>query len=131
MKKEPSENLNEIAYCGLFCPKCYKMKISTSAKQLLTELESAQDKGAKYLQEFPNLKSDLEKLINLECKKFCREGGGKSSICPIKKCCVERGIDGCWECSDIDDCKKLKPQFISNSKKLKKLGVKSYIKQYK
>lgn len=126
-----SEKLRFIAYCGLYCPKCYKMKIAASAKQLLDELGSAQNKGAKFLHESPDIKPILEKLITLECKKFCREGGGKSTVCSIKACCVEHKIIGCWECLDFDSCKKLKPQFISNNNKIRKFGIEKYIKQYK
>lgn len=107
------------------------MKISTSAKQLLNRLEFAQNKGAKFLQETPEIKPILEKLITFECKKFCRDGGGKSSICPIKACCVNHKIIGCWECPDFDSCKKLKPQFLANNNKLRELSIEEYIKQYK
>ncbi len=30
------------------------------------------------------------------------EGG----VCPQVACCKEKGIDGCWECSELDSCKK-------------------------
>lgn len=80
MKKILSKKLRLIAYCGLYCPKCYKMKISAVAKKFLDELESAQNKGAKLLHESSNIKLVLEKLIALECKKFCREGGCKTQI---------------------------------------------------
>ncbi|MFH1188980.1 MAG: DUF3795 domain-containing protein [bacterium] len=126
-----SKNLKSIAYCGLYCPKCYKMKIAAAAKQLLVELETAQDKGADFLQKSPDIKPILEKLIALECKKVCREGGGKSTTCPIKACCDEHAIIGCWKCPNLDTCKKLTPQFLENNKKLKELRIEAYIKQYK
>lgn len=129
--KASSEKLRFIAYCGLYCPKCYKMKIAVLAKQLLYELESAQNKGAKFLQEPPAMKPILEKLIALECKKFCREGGGKSSVCPIKTCCAEHKTIGCWKCPDFDSCKKLKSQFLANNRKLRELSIEEYIEQYK
>ncbi len=129
--KVSSEKLRCIAYCGLYCPKCYKMKIAASAKQLLLELESAQEKGAKFLQESLEITPALNKLIALECKKFCREGGGKSATCPIKACCDDHEAIGCWECPDFDSCKKLKPQFLANNKKLRELNIDGYIHQYK
>ena len=27
-------------------------------------------------------------------------------ICPNTKCCKDKGFDGCWECSEIENCKK-------------------------
>lgn len=129
--KVSSEKLRFIAYCGLYCPKCYKMKIAASAKQLLMELASAQDKGAKFLQESPEIKPALDKLVALECKKFCREGGGRSATCLIKACCDGHSVIGCWECPDLDSCKKLNPQFLANNKKLRELNIDDYVKQYK
>jgi len=129
--KKSSKNLLSIAYCGLYCPRCYKMKISASAKQLFAELKSAQNKGENFLQKLPQLKITLNKLIALECKKFCREGGGKSSTCVIKACCDTHRVAGCWKCPKFYSCKKLKPQFLANNKKLSKLSINKYIKQYK
>ena len=131
MTSQTSKTPNTITYCGLYCPKCYKMKIASAAKQLLAELESAKDKGAKYLKETPELKPILKKLISLKCKKYCRDGGGKSKICPIKSCCKENKVEGCWLCPKLDSCKKLKPHFLKNNKKIKGVGLNKYITQYK
>lgn len=131
MNKISPKKLRSVAYCGLYCPTCYKMKVASAAKQLLSELESAQAKGAKFLKESPKIKPLLKKLIALECKKFCREGGSKSAICPIKACCLNHKIVGCWECPDFDSCRKLKPQFLANNKKIRKLNIDNYIKQAK
>ncbi|OGZ33335.1 MAG: hypothetical protein A2174_00630 [Candidatus Portnoybacteria bacterium RBG_13_41_18] len=105
------------------------MKIAVSAKQLLDELESAQSKDIKFLQQSADIKPNLEKFIALKCKKFCREDDEKS--CAIKICCLEHKMLGCWECPDLDSCKKLKPQFLANNKKLRLLNIEEYIKQYK
>jgi len=128
--KKSQNKLRFIAYCGLYCPKCYKMKIAASAEKLLTELESAQKRGATFLKDDLSLKKKLTNLVDLQCAKFCREDGRKSS-CPIKKCCIKHNVDGCWECSDLDSCKKLKPQFMENSKRLRDLRLNDFIKQYK
>ncbi len=121
-------DLNLVAYCGLYCPECYKMKIANAADSLNSELETAQTKGAKFLESYPSLKQILNDLSDLHCTKFCREGGGKSSVCVIKKCCDNHNIKGCWECIDFNNCKILKKQFIDNVKKIQKVGVENYIK---
>lgn len=132
MKKSDvvSKNLHFIAYCGLYCPKCYKNKIASLAKKLLFELESAQGSRVKITQGLLDMKPNLDKLIAFECKKFCRENDEKSSTCQIKQCCVKYEILGCWECLNLESCKKLKSQFLVNNKKIRKLGINSYIKQY-
>jgi len=104
-----------IAYCGLYCPKCYKMKISEAAEKLIFELESAQEKGAKYLREDPLLKEKIDKLISLKCQIFCRADQGDLS-CAIKNCCCGKGLLGCWECEGMESCGKLNAYFLENNK---------------
>ena len=123
--------LKYIAYCGLYCPKCYKMKISASADSLLCELKAAKEKGAKYLTEKPEINEILNSLISLRCKKFCRQGGGKSKVCAIKKCRDLHGVVGCWKCAEFSKCGKLKPQFFKNNRKIKKIGLRKYVLTYK
>lgn len=115
------DKLKSIAYCGLCCPECYKMKVAKAAEVLKKELELAKTKGAKFLRDLPILEKDLDNLIKLRCQKFCRQGGGNSN-CQIKRCCKERNIIGCWECLSFKKCLKLKPQFVENLKKIKKSG---------
>lgn len=33
----------------------------------------------------------------------CRQtnGCGREAVCLHKKCCIERGLNGCWECNDF------------------------------
>ena len=124
------DKLPLIAYCGLYCPKCFKMKMASSAKDLLNEILSAQNHGATYLQNDPAILYTLDNLINLECTHFCREGGESSPTCPVKICCQERGLSGCWECSELDSCNKLKKQFQDNNQTLRELGIDEYIQQY-
>jgi hypothetical protein len=81
--------INLVAYCGLYCPKCYKMKVADAAEFLKKELENARNKGAKFLENFPTLEQNLDNLTKLKCAKFCREGGGKTS-CSIKSCCLSK-----------------------------------------
>jgi len=119
-----------IGHCGLYCPKCYRMKVSEAAEKLFVELESAQKRGATYLQEDPSLKENLDKLVGLKCHTFCRARQGKSP-CKIKNCCCLKGLTGCWECEEMKLCDKLKAQFLENCKKIKASGVEKFIEQYK
>ncbi|MDD4333408.1 MAG: DUF3795 domain-containing protein [Patescibacteria group bacterium] len=112
-----------VAYCGLYCPTCYKMRISEIAKQLKKKLNF--DKSDFLSKEFI---SDLNKLIKLRCPKICKLGGGNKD-CSIKKCCRDKKISGCWECVEFKNCDKLKRQFIDNIKKIKKVGIKKYIQK--
>lgn len=119
-----------VAYCGLYCPKCYRMKVSEVAEKLLFELESAQSRGARYLEESPELKGTINELVALKCRVFCRARRGESP-CAIKNCCLLKKLSGCWECREMESCKKLKPQFLENCRKIKTTGIDKFIGQYK
>jgi len=60
---------------------------------------------------------------------------GGSPFCNIRKCCQKKEIDGCWQCSEFEGCKKLdflKPvhgdTHIKNLKTIKKKGKKEFVK---
>lgn len=123
------EKIELIGYCWIYCPKCYRMKVSEAAEKLLFELESVQSKGAKYLEETPLLKEGIEKLVAKKCHMFCRARQGESP-CAIKNCCLPKNILGCWECEEMESCEKLNQQFLENCKKIKELGIDKFIEQY-
>jgi len=123
------KNENLVAYCGLYCPRCYRMKVSEAAEMLRKELKLAKDKGAPYLDDCgAGFKKKLNTLIKLRCDEFCRNR--KELKCKIKKCCIDKKLDGCWQCLDFKKCGKLKKQFIENCKKIKKLGLNIFVKNY-
>jgi len=119
------QNEKLVAYCGLYCPKCYKMVVSKAAKSLDDALKNTHICGSPN-DPSPQFKKELKNLVSLRCPKVCKEGGGKSD-CIIRKCCLKKGLNGCWECSDFETCKSLKEQFVSNIKKIKKLGFDEFI----
>ncbi len=119
------EKVNLVAYCGLFCPRCYKMVVSEAAKILKNALENTHICGS------PNepsiqFKEELNKLVGLRCPKLCKEGGGNPN-CTIRKCCIKKNIAGCWECEDFQICDKLNNQFVDNIHKIKKLGIDGFV----
>ena len=72
-------------------------------------------------------------LVRLKCKSACRNGGG-NPFCAIRKCCIKKGYDGCWQCADFETCKKLDVMetphagaCVKNLKRLKKSGVEAFI----
>jgi len=46
-------------------------------------------------------KCDGCKKANNTCERNCSAKG-----CYQKKCCLEKGLNGCWECEDIYKCKE-------------------------
>ena len=133
---------NLIAYCGLYCGDCfsYKGKVADLARDLRKELRQAKfDRLAEGIpfKEFQHYKECYEvlgALVELRCKNVCKGGGGPP-FCQIRKCCQQKGIDGCWECAEFETCEKLdflKPvhgdAHIKNLRKINKAGVGSFLK---
>jgi len=118
------ENANLVAYCGLYCPKCYKMVVSDAAEFLKNALENTHICGSKH-DPPTQFKDELNNLVLLRCPKLCKGGGNPN--CIIRKCCIEKNLAGCWDCNDFQTCKNLNEQFINNIKKIKKLGIDGFI----
>lgn len=86
-----------IAYCGLYCTKCYKMRISEAAELLKDTLK---DTHIRRTSDKPStqFKNELNNLTALHCPKLCKDGGGNPN-CQIRRCCTEKILNGCWELS--------------------------------
>jgi hypothetical protein len=119
------ESLKLIAYCGLYCPKCYKMVVSQKAKALKDALENTHICGS-VNEPRKEFKEELNKLAGLRCPKLCKDGGGNPN-CLIRKCCIEKNFAGCWQCHDFLECNNLKKQFVDNLKKIKEMGIEDFI----
>ncbi len=113
------KTINLTAYCGLYCPECYKMVVSNSAKSLKDTLENTHICGSTN-NPSEQFKKELDNLISLRCPRVCKDGGGNPD-CAIRKCCIEKNIVGCWDCNDFQICEKLTEQFVNNIKKIKEI----------
>jgi hypothetical protein len=108
-----------IAYCGLYCGDCplSSGEIAEGSGALLAKLDrwsvdrsargfAAQAPEFAPLEQFPVCRSCLEALERLRCPGPCRAGGG-TTVCPIRACCKEKGLAGCWVCVDLETCRTL------------------------
>lgn len=140
------DNENLIAYCGLYCQDChgYNGKIPDLARDLRKELREAKyEKFAAFIstysfgkdyKNYDECYKVLGAMVKFRCRKGCKNGGGLP-FCNIRKCAQKKELDGCWECTDLETCKKLdflRPvhgdAHIKNLRKIKKVGKKEFIK---
>lgn len=144
--KEKAGEKELIAYCGAYCGDChgYKGKIMDLARDLRKELRQANFareaklmSGVPYfaaLKDYPQCYEVLGTLVRLRCKRTCRGNGGPPG-CKVRDCCRQKGIEGCWLCSEFETCEKLdslkKPYdedvHLKNLRILSKTGVDSFI----
>ena len=115
-----------IAYCGLYCPKCYAMVVSEAAINLKKALENTHICGSKH-DPSNKFKAELNELVNLKCAVFCKYK--MESNCPIRICCIKKGIEGCWECNNTQDCPNLTQQFKENCKRINEIGCANFIEE--
>lgn len=126
-----------VAYCGIYCRLCdyYTGRIRDSVDNLLeivkshAELKLFADTTKAF--DFENFVKGLEWLSNeiSPCVGGCRGGGGWED-CPLRKCCIERGVKLCYECSEFP-CETLKkfPKHVKELSEIKNMGLESWIRR--
>jgi hypothetical protein len=134
------------AYCGLYCGDClrYNGKVVELAGELWHELHKAQfdkyaavkSKSVNEFEDYDKFCQVLEAIAKLKCISPCRLGGdGCPSPCEIKKCAQAKGMQGCWQCHQMERCAKfelLKPFHgdtpRENLRKIQKHGLDKWAK---
>ena len=139
-----TEEKGLTAYCGLYCGDCirYNSKASKLAYDLKEELQRVKfDKYAEVkslsVKEFKHYKECcevLDAITGLLCTNTCRGGGCPTFKCKIIECCNTKGLLGCWECNEFENCKEL--DFLEpfhgdlpkkNLRKIKELGLEKWL----
>lgn len=131
-----------MGYCGLYCGDCFNHKgeIADMARDLRKKLrEEHFDRVAPVFAGFSKEFKDydacygvLGAMVKLRCKPGCRKGRGPH--CTPGMCSIKNGYEGCWECGEFEDCKKLKflegvhgDAHLKNLRIIKKKGVDGFI----
>ena len=132
-----------IAYCGLYCGDCFGHGCGPDLardlrKKLREEKFNRVSKGlSKYFKEFNDYDTCYDVLgamVRLRCRSACREGGGNPN-CRIRKCCIKKGLRGCWECTEFESCEKFdflktihEDANLKNLRKIKNKGEDEFVK---
>ncbi|MFA5364798.1 MAG: DUF3795 domain-containing protein [Candidatus Bathyarchaeia archaeon] len=134
-----------IAYCGLYCGDCHGFngRIPDLARDLRKELRASRyDKFAEFISTFSFGKDFkdytecykvLGAMVGFRCRKGCRAGGG-SPFCKIRVCAQKKELEGCWLCTEFEDCKKLEflvpvhgDAHVKNLRALKRNGTDGFL----
>ena len=100
---------NLIAYCGLDCGKC-EARLAT-----ITNDESLRLKVAKKWSMLNGVEITPEMINCVGCKADGVKTPFCESLCPIRQCILEKKLEDCGKCSNMDSCDKIK-MIISNNK---------------
>jgi hypothetical protein len=111
-----SKQTGSIAYCGLDCTECINRKgeIADMARDLRKKLRKEKfakmapglAKYLKPLNDYNVCYVVLGAMVRLRCNRNCSDGGG-NSFCKVRICCRKKEIEGCWECDELESCRKL------------------------
>lgn len=90
-----------IAYCGLDCEFCEARTATVNNDEAL------RDKVAKLWSQLNGVEITPE-MINCT---GCRIPGPKTpyceSLCPIRQCALEKGVETCGSCPEMESCEKV------------------------
>ena len=90
-----------IAFCGLNCAKC-DAYIATQNND-----DALREKTAKLWSDLNNVQI-LPEQINCDA---CRANGRKTvfcdKLCPIRQCAMQKGVDTCGDCPEMEQCPKI------------------------
>ena len=107
-----------MAYCGLDCESCEARIATINNDDALRRM--AADEWSK----LNNVKITPE-MINC---MGCRVDGVKTvycdSLCPIRQCALQKQVDTCGDCGELDTCEKVAMVIRNNDQALQNLKSK-------
>ena len=136
------KGLELATYCGLYCDACAIKNgqirdTATALQGMLNAYDYAQwaPMVAQFFpatKHYPEFDGVLEWLTTQDCPG-CLQGGGNPE-CAIRICAQEKGLAGCWECSQ-DRCEKLKEidqgyvGAAENRKRIREMGLEAWLEE--
>lgn len=148
MDKDLKKKYRYVSCCGkCYCALCdyYKGTIVKAARSLLQFVDRYGSlrliANAQKAYDFDEFTKGLRWLSSQQnpCKG-CRFGGGWSwwGDCPVRDCCLEKGIDFCYQCEEFP-CKKLREEPLAERKKalieanrqIRAIGIEAWMLQLK
>ncbi len=139
-KKVKEVRRDEVGYCGRYCRTCNSDKdaMRKAAAQLLDLVKNhigvartIELKGGSCEETIKG----LEIITNYVCIFKCKGGGGWSS-CPVRKCCIAKGFNFCFECRDFPcgtnlwgKTKSFGEKWMNQLREMKEIGVEEWIKK--
>ena len=98
-----------IACCGLDCEECQARMATINNDDKLRK---------KVAEEWSRLNGVLITQEMINCLG-CRVDGPKTpfceKLCPIRQCVINKGLDTCGDCFELDSCEKIE-MIVSNNK---------------
>jgi hypothetical protein len=129
-----AEDLEWVAYCGLYCGLCAER--SRIPARAIALLEAMAEEGWPYWGDsvpgFHKFWEFLQTLAEGGCPG-CRAGGGHPE-CPIRVCTRERGLQLCSQCIDfpcvhIETLACRYPTLLADNRRLQTVGLEQWLSE--
>ncbi len=130
------ERLNEVTYCGVYCPNCgVRCRLPERASVLLETMKAGdwEDFGHS-IEGFTPFWKFLNGLADKSVVKRCREETCGHPSCGIRKCAKNKGVEACPMCGDYP-CEKIakfaksEPTLIFDGKRMREIGMEKWISE--
>ena len=125
------ERLNEVGYCGVYCPNCEaRCQIPARATALIRAMKAAQyDDWCP-----PATWKFLNDLTDEAVLKRCRKETCGAPHCAMRKCAKDKGIEVCPLCADypcamIQELTRTNPTMIFDGQRMREIGVEPWIEE--
>ncbi len=109
-----------IAYCGLDCGTC-EARLAT-----VNHDDTLRAKVAKLWSELNHAEITPDMIFCDGCRMDGLKTPYCESLCPIRQCALEKEMDTCGECPEMDTCKKLEAITANNAEALDRLRGYTY-----
>jgi len=135
------DNENLLTYCGLYggaCARWCGYECFRGMSALLREWLDAQgfqhwmpteSSGFNYDDFRKGLEFFSDSNSWLVCKQCCKGGDGRPD-CPVRNCCIERGVEVCFDCDEFP-CEKVSDntEMLERAIEYKMLGKEEWLAQ--
>ena len=89
----------QIAFCGLDCNACEAF-IATQAG----DVDAMQKIAEKWRQQYNAPEIDAAFVLCDGCSNIEGRHGGYCNHCPVRACCLSKGIENCGHCDRLETC---------------------------
>ena len=106
-----------IAYCGLDCEGC-DARIATANND-----DALREKVAKLWSELNGVPITPDMIFCDGCRMNGRKTPYCESLCPIRQCALQKGVETCGSCGEVRACKKAEMILGNNTDARRTLGL--------
>lgn len=104
-----------VAFCGLNCAKCDAYVATKNNDDALRE------KTAKLWSELNNVQILPEQIYCDGCRANGRKTVFCDKLCPIRQCALQKGLETCGDCVEMEQCTKIAMVHANNEEAKKNL----------